>query len=131
LKRPRLADEKLIHSARDISDGGIAVALAEASFAHGVGAKVDLDRVSAQPDLLKLFNESATTVLISCSKEAVSQIIAIVEDTNILRPLSLGVTIDDRLQIKLRGSIAVDAEITALREPWSGALESALRGEQA
>ena len=31
----QLAEENLIHSARDISDGGIAVALAEASFARG------------------------------------------------------------------------------------------------
>jgi len=126
-----LAEERLIHSARDISDGGIAVALAEASFANGIGAKVDLDRVSSQPDLLKLFNESTTTVLISCSKEVVSQVIAIVEDANLLRPLSLGVTIADRLQIKLSGTLAIDTEINDLREIWSGALETALRGEHA
>jgi phosphoribosylformylglycinamidine synthase len=126
-----LSEERLIHSARDISDGGIAVALAEASFAHGIGAKVDLDRVSAQPDLLKLFHESASTVLISCSKESVSQIIAIVEETDLLRPLSLGVTIADRLQIKVGGAIAIDAPIDELQQPWSSSLESALRGEQA
>ena len=127
----RLAEEKLIHSARDVSDGGIAVALAEASFAHGVGAKVDLDRVSAQTSLLKLFNESATTVLISCSKELVSRIISIVEDTNVLRPLSLGVTVADRVQISLGGDVAIDADITELRELWANALESALRGSYA
>ncbi len=127
----RLAEEKLIHSARDVSDGGIAVALAEASFAHGVGAKVDLDRVSAQTSLLKLFNESATTVLISCSKELVSRIISIVEDTNVLRPLSLGVTVADRVQISLGGDVAIDADITELREVWANALESALRGSYA
>ncbi len=33
-----LAQRGLIHSARDISDGGIAVALAEACFRHGIGA---------------------------------------------------------------------------------------------
>jgi phosphoribosylformylglycinamidine synthase len=127
----RLANERLIHSARDISDGGIAVALAEASFANRVGARVDLDRVSAQSDLLKLFNESATTVLICCSKEEVSQVIAIIEDTNVLRPLSLGITIPDRLQITIGGTLAIDAEIDELRQPWAGALESALRGEHA
>ena len=56
----QLAEENLIHSARDISDGGIAVALAEASFARGIGARVDVSRASAQPDLLKLFSEDAT-----------------------------------------------------------------------
>ncbi len=131
----QLADEKLIYSARDVSDGGLAVALAEASFAHGIGAKVDLSRVSSQPDLLKLFAEDATSVLITCSKEAVPRIIAIVEDTNHLRPLSLGVTIADRLQITLDSSTVVDAAISELREPWAGSLEAALHsmtpGEQA
>jgi phosphoribosylformylglycinamidine synthase len=127
----RLSEERLIHSARDISDGGIAVALAEAAFGHGIGAKVDLDRVSAQPDLLKLFNESASTVLISCSKESVSQIIAIVEETTLLRPLSLGVTIADRVQIKLGGALVIDASVEELQRPWASSLESALRGERA
>jgi phosphoribosylformylglycinamidine synthase len=126
-----LSDERLLHSACDISDGGLAVAIAEASFANGIGAKVDLDRVSAQPDLLKLFHESATTVLISCTKDAVSQIITIVEETNLLRPLSLGVTTADSLQIKLGGTLVIDAAIEELRQSWAGALESALRGEHA
>ena len=126
-----LSEESLIHSARDISDGGIAVALAEASFPHGIGAKVDLSRVSSQPDLLKLFSEDATCVLITCSKEVVPQIVAIVEDTNHLRPLSLGVTVADRLQINLGSVTAVDSTIAELREPWSKSLESALRGEHA
>ena len=127
----RLSAEKLIHSARDISDGGIAVALAEASFTYGIGAKVDLDRVSAQTDLLKLFNESATTVLISCSKEMVSRIISIVEDTEVLRPLSLGVTIVDRLHVSVGGDVAIDSDIAELRAPWADALESSLHGEHA
>ncbi len=39
-----LADRKLIRSARDISDGGIAVTLAQAAFTHGIGATVDQDQ---------------------------------------------------------------------------------------
>ncbi len=54
------------------------------------------------------------------------QIIAIVEDTNHLRPLSLGVTIADRLQISLGANVAIDAALNDLREPWSTSLESAL-----
>jgi hypothetical protein len=61
----------------------------------------------------------------------VPQIVAIVEDTNYLRPLSLGVTTADRLQINIGSVAAIDTSIDELREPWAGALESALRGEQA
>src|SRR6516225_3039012 len=39
-----LAKGKLIRSARDISDGGIAVAVAQASFAKGIGAKIEQDQ---------------------------------------------------------------------------------------
>ena len=40
-----LAGRKLLHSARDVSDGGIAVALAQAAFPlSGIGATVDLDQ---------------------------------------------------------------------------------------
>jgi phosphoribosylformylglycinamidine synthase len=127
----RLAEERLIHSARDVSDGGIAVALAEASFANNIGAKVDLDRVSAQLDLLKLFDECATTVIVTCSREALTQVIATVEDAELLRPLSLGITIADRLEITLSGALAVSADIADLREPWANSLEANLRGSHA
>ena len=38
----KLADERLLHSARDVSDGGIAVALAEGCFAKQVGVRVEM-----------------------------------------------------------------------------------------
>src|SRR5580698_1359358 len=38
-----LSWRKLIHSARDISDGGIAVALAQSAFTKGIGATVEQD----------------------------------------------------------------------------------------
>ncbi len=38
-----LANKKLLRSARDISDGGIAVALAQAGFSNGIGAAVEQD----------------------------------------------------------------------------------------
>ncbi len=38
----KLADAELLHSARDISDGGIAVALAEGCFAQGIGVRASM-----------------------------------------------------------------------------------------
>src|ERR1019366_3503021 len=39
-----LADSQLLQSARDVSDGGIAVALAQAGFPLGIGATVEQDQ---------------------------------------------------------------------------------------
>ena len=49
-----LAERKLIHSARDISDGGIAVALAQAAFAKGIGATVEQEQSLDGPSALRL-----------------------------------------------------------------------------
>ena len=43
-----LAARGLLHSARDISDGGIAVALAKGGFGNGIGVRANLEKA---PDL--------------------------------------------------------------------------------
>ena len=60
-----LAWRKLIHSARDISDGGIAVALAQAAFSKGIGATVEQDPSLLAHPLFGLFAEPASTVLVT------------------------------------------------------------------
>ncbi|KKM22691.1 hypothetical protein LCGC14_1622760, partial [marine sediment metagenome] len=51
----------LLRSAHDLSDGGLAVALAESSIAGGLGAKVTLDGGL----LTELFSESQSRALVS------------------------------------------------------------------
>jgi phosphoribosylformylglycinamidine synthase len=43
----RMAKEGRLHSASDVSDGGIAVAIARATFPSGIGAEVDLSNIDA------------------------------------------------------------------------------------
>jgi phosphoribosylformylglycinamidine synthase len=57
----------LIRACHDLSEGGLAVAAAEMTFAGGVGA--DLDGLSDQPDEVRLFSESATRFLIEAKAE--------------------------------------------------------------
>ncbi len=63
-----LAQRSLIHSARDISDGGIAVALAEACFRHGIGLRANLSKAPDLPAEWDLFGETASQCIISCGK---------------------------------------------------------------
>ncbi|HEY2471541.1 MAG TPA: phosphoribosylformylglycinamidine synthase subunit PurL [Terracidiphilus sp.] len=124
----QLASRKLVHSARDISDGGIAVALAQAAFAHNVGAKVEQEQSLMVHPLFGLFAEPASTVLLSVDPHQVSEIEEIAQhfDFNMAR---IGTTGGNRLEIAVYGDKFVSAPLSELREPWSDSLEAALHNE--
>jgi phosphoribosylformylglycinamidine synthase len=62
-----------LHNAHDISEGGVAVALAECCVAGGIGAQVTL------PEALELFGEApGTGFLVSGEPEAVAAIGAVI-----------------------------------------------------
>ena len=75
----KLASSKLIKSAHDISDGGIAVALAECCITgNGIktGCEVRLDNDNNRLDFM-LFSESQSCVIVSADKENVEEILSI------------------------------------------------------
>jgi phosphoribosylformylglycinamidine synthase II len=114
----------LAESAHDLSDGGLAVALAECSFGPaGVGAAVDLAS-DMRPEFL-LFHEGPSRILISTARLEEVQRIA---REHGVEALVVGVTAADRLTIRQRGQTLVDCEVRRLRGAWSGALEASLKG---
>ncbi|MBB2988410.1 phosphoribosylformylglycinamidine synthase subunit PurL [Terracoccus luteus] len=68
-------DAGVLESAHDLSDGGLAIALAEASLRHGVGVTVDgLDRVGEGLDAFTaLFSESTARVLVSVAADRAAE----------------------------------------------------------
>src|ERR1700678_3811084 len=60
----------MVESVHDCSDGGVAVALAEKTFAKGVGARVNLIS-GGLPREFVLFGEDAGRILLSCDPESV------------------------------------------------------------
>jgi phosphoribosylformylglycinamidine synthase len=125
-----LAWRKLLRSARDISDGGIAVALAQAAFAKGIGATVEQDpSLLAQP-LFGLFAEPASTVLLTAAPDDISEIEQLAQDANFLTA-RIGTTGGNRLEIFIDGEPFIAAPLGELRKPWASALEAALHDEVA
>ena len=62
----------LIASCHDLSDGGLAVALAETAFAGGLGIDVSLEKMDAPQglsDAALLFSESASRLLVTVKPE--------------------------------------------------------------
>jgi len=124
----QLADRGLIRSARDISDGGIAVALAQAAFANNIGAKIEQEQSLMVHPLFGLFAEPASTVLLSAHPEKVSEIEEIAEHFhfNLAR---IGTTGGDRLEVAVYGDTFISASLSELRAVWSSSLEAALHNE--
>src|SRR5277367_3347467 len=124
-----LADEGLLHSASDISDGGIAVALAEGAFGNGVGVTAHLQEGPDLPVAWQLFGETSTQIIVSCGASAVEKIKAIVGKYAGLLVQNIGETGSDHLRIKLNGKIAIDESVQGLQHVWAGALEAKLYDE--
>jgi phosphoribosylformylglycinamidine synthase II len=123
-----LAEHDAVHSASDVSEGGIAVALAEACFGNQVGAMITLNHSAADPAACMLFEESATRVIVTCATADVDRVRALVEKSG-CAVTALGVTAARRLDIRLNGHVVLSEAVADLRQPWADALESMLHDE--
>ncbi len=123
-----LAWRKLIRSARDISDGGIAVALAQGAFAKGIGVTVEQDPSLLAHPLFGLFAEPASTILVTADHKNLSEIDAIAGQHNFLSA-RIGTTGGSRLEISVDGESFISAPLAELRTLWANALEANLHGE--
>jgi phosphoribosylformylglycinamidine synthase len=113
----------LAESAHDLSDGGLAVALAECSFGPAeIGAAIDIDS-DLRPEMLA-FHEGPSRILISTAYPG--KVAAIAEKHGIEAPV-VGVTIEKGMEIRQRAMTLGSWEIAALRAAYNGALESYVR----
>jgi phosphoribosylformylglycinamidine synthase II len=122
------AEDRLIASARDISDGGLAVAAAQASFADGIGATIEQEPSLTVHPLFGLFAEPATTMLVSAPVHNVGEIEALAGQMGFFAA-RIGTTGGNRLEISVDGQLFISASIHELRTPWASALEATLHGE--
>jgi len=76
-----LASRELINSAHDISDGGLAVALAECCFENDIGAEVNF-KTNLRPDAL-LFGESRPLIILSFKWERFDDIGKLAKQYNV------------------------------------------------
>jgi phosphoribosylformylglycinamidine synthase II len=108
---------RLLRSAHDISDGGLAVALAECAMTAdgaGLGGTFDLPASSLRPDVL-LFSESPSRMIVTSADPAKVEEIARRHDVPCTR---IGVVGGDRLVLKIAGQPAVDQPLTALHHAF-------------
>jgi phosphoribosylformylglycinamidine synthase subunit PurL len=123
-----LAWERLLHSARDLSDGGIAVALAQAAFAKNVGATVEQDASLMAHPLFGFFAEPASTVVVTASSANVGKIEALASEYSFFAA-RIGTTGGSRVEILVDREPFISVPLAELAQIWSSALEANLRDE--
>jgi phosphoribosylformylglycinamidine synthase subunit PurL len=123
-----LASERLIRSAHDCSDGGLAVTLAECCFdTGGAGAEVSIEalnvgRDSRLNDAVALFGESASRVVVSVSPDNVTEILQRAALAGVLARV-IGETGGNRLRIAVAGRTIIDVSVDDAERVWSTAIE--------
>jgi len=138
-----LAADAAVQSAHDISDGGLAVTLAESCFASAagqpnsrhserseeslffsLGAAINLDDFA--PAEFAIFNECGARAVVSIKPSSLARVLQIARQYN-LAARELGqVTRDGSFRIELKGRAVIDSSVEALRDAWAHSLERAL-----
>jgi phosphoribosylformylglycinamidine synthase subunit PurL len=122
-----LIQSQVIETAHDVSEGGLAVCVAESGFRNGIGAKVQLGS-SELPAEYVLFGEDASRIVVSCDQGHVSGIKQAAAKYGISADL-IGETIPDKFEIAIGGKVVVSAAVSDLRDVWEKALEHDLHVE--
>jgi phosphoribosylformylglycinamidine synthase len=108
----------LAESAHDLSDGGLAVALAECGSA-GIGAQIEI-ATDLRPELA-LFHEGPSRSLISTTEPDAVEKIALTHNVDCVR---IGVTMKERLRISDGAMNYVDCSIQQLQQAHQTAFEN-------
>jgi phosphoribosylformylglycinamidine synthase len=114
----QVAAEGLAESAHDLSDGGLAVALAECCFGkEQVGAQVDLAS-DLRPEIL-LFHEGPSRILVSTANP---KAVAAIAAQHGIEAVVIGTTIESGLEIRQRGNTLGAWDIATIRSAFENAL---------
>jgi phosphoribosylformylglycinamidine synthase II len=127
-----LAASRLVHSAHDVSDGGLAVTLAESCFAAesrmpggNIGAHVNLGEGGAAETIL--FGERGARAVVSVAPTALASVAEFSRRHGVSAQAIGRVTGDGIFRIQLHGSAIIEESAEALRDIWGHSLERALR----
>ena len=124
----KLASAKAIVSAHDVSDGGLAVTLAESCFnSGGLSADVDLSATASPDEAAEsaLFAERGARVVVSLPGASLARLEAIAVGCGV-RATRIGAVSRGEFRIQYKGAPVVRASIDSLRRAWAGLLEKAI-----
>ncbi len=118
-------ERDLFQSVHDLSEGGLAVALAESAIAGGVGGKLEIE-TGLKPDR-ELFSESQSRFLVSLKESKLAVLEKILIEGKIPHKI-LGRTAGDTLEIKINQQPVIHHSLQDLESNWRGAIQQIMEG---
>ncbi|MFZ5807201.1 MAG: phosphoribosylformylglycinamidine synthase subunit PurL [Verrucomicrobiota bacterium] len=112
--------EGVVHSAHDVSDGGLGVALAECCFGKNTGANIEL-KSSVRKDIL-LFNESQSRAVITVSANQAKKVIEFLQEQDV-EVEHIGNTSEQKLSISFADKTTLSWQVSELKEAYASTLE--------
>ncbi|MCB1134909.1 MAG: phosphoribosylformylglycinamidine synthase subunit PurL [Chlamydiia bacterium] len=114
-----IMQEGWITACHDLSDGGLAIAAAEAAFAGGIGCDLDLAELIAETridPIALLFSESPARLLVSVPEQYAQRFEERMASLPICR---IGqCKSDSKLRIRNASTVYMDTELASLKEAW-------------
>lgn len=105
----------LVQSAHDLSEGGLAVALAESCISGGLGAKVDF-ATELRPDFA-LFSESQSRILLSAAPDKAPELEQLIASYGV--PVQkIGQVTGDKLEISVNARSVLARPVSELKQVW-------------
>lgn len=105
----------LVRSAHDLSEGGLAVALAESCISGGLGARVQLN-TELRHDIA-LFSESQSRILLSASADKAKELEDFIASRGV--PVQvIGQVEGQNLDIQINGAKSLNKSVSGLKRVW-------------
>ena len=121
-----LAEARKVESAHDLSDGGLAVAVAESCFAaDGFGASLKIEGEATAE--YALFGERGARAIVSVARGKVGAVLATAREYKVGAREIGKVTRENLLRIEYAGQPVVLAAIARLKDAWECSLERNLK----
>jgi phosphoribosylformylglycinamidine synthase II len=129
-----LAAEDAVESAHDVSDGGLAVTLAECCFASvragsalpALGTTANLAG-SGVPAEFAVFGETGARAVVSVSPAKLAAVLATARQYKVGAQEIGKVIRDNAFRIQYNRSVVIDSQVDSLRDVWANSLERILQ----
>jgi len=122
-----LAGERAVRSAHDVSDGGLAVSVAESCFGRdGLSAEITIDAMSRE-DFAEaaLFGERGARAIVSVAAASLARVNEIAAQYQV-RAQRIGTVTRGEFRIQYRGAAVIQGSIESFRRVWSESLPKAI-----
>jgi phosphoribosylformylglycinamidine synthase subunit PurL len=122
-----LAAERVVRSAHDVSDGGLAVSVAEACFGRdGLSAELSIDAAGAD-DFAEaaLFGERGARAVVSVAPASLARVNEVAAQYKV-RAQRIGTVTRGEFRIQYQGAGVIQGSVESFRRVWSEALPKAI-----